>query len=111
MDCIFCKIAQGLVPSQKLYEDSSIVAFNDINPAAPVHILVVPREHIPSAAAIREGHYALMGHIWTKIPVLAKKHGLEQFRVVTNAGQHAGQTVEHLHFHILGGHKLNAALG
>ena len=111
MDCLFCKIAEGSIPSQTVYEDDRIVVFCDISPAAPVHVLVIPREHISSAVEIQQGHYDLLGHIWTKIPQIAKEQGLDQFRVITNAGQEAGQTVGHLHFHILGGHKLKAALG
>jgi len=106
MSCIFCKIVSGEIPSAKVYEDEKIYAFRDIQPQAPVHVLVVPKEHIESAAAITPGHAELMGRIWTTIPEIAKGEGLSQFRVVTNTGAEAGQTVNHLHFHIIGGRKL-----
>lgn len=111
MDCIFCKIAAGEIPSEKVYEDEKIYAFRDINPVAPVHILLIPREHIGSAAEIKPEDAGLMGHIWTKIPEIAKENGLSQFRAVSNSGAEAGQTVEHLHFHIIGGRKLAIDLG
>ena len=101
MDCIFCKIIEGLIPSEKIYEDDLCVAFYDIEPQTRVHALIVPRGHIPSAAAITEHHAALLGHIWTVIPKLAEQLGVaEGFRVVTNSGADAGQTVAHLHFHL-----------
>ena len=111
MDCLFCKIVNGEIPSKVVYQDSKIIAFHDISPAAPVHILVIPKTHIASAADIRPVHSSLLAHLWSKIPQIAKEHGLSQFRVVTNSGEDAGQTVAHLHFHILGGHKLQGFFG
>ena len=108
-DCLFCKIIAGDIPSAKVYEDELCYAFRDIAPQAPTHILVVPREHIPSCAAITAENAALVGHIFTVIAAIARSEGLEQsgYRVISNAGPDAGQTVPHLHFHILGGKRLN----
>ncbi len=103
MDCLFCKIAAGEIPAKKLYEDDRVVAFHDLNPQAPVHLLVIPKEHIESTAAIDDSHAALLGHLWTKIPVIARALGASEFRVVVNSGASAGQSVFHLHFHLLGG--------
>ncbi|MDR0325632.1 MAG: histidine triad nucleotide-binding protein [Oscillospiraceae bacterium] len=101
MNCIFCKIIEGSIPSAMVYQDDKLVAFNDINPAAPVHVLIVPREHIASAAAVTDAHAGLMGHIWATIPKIAAKLGIQDnFRVITNSGGEAGQTVFHLHFHL-----------
>jgi len=111
MDCIFCKIIAGEIPSTKVYEDGQIIAFRDIAPVAPVHVLVIPKAHIESVAGITGDHAGLMGHIWTKIPEIAKAEGLNQFRIVTNTGADANQTVNHLHFHIVGGRKLATAFG
>jgi len=106
-DCLFCKIADGAIPSKKLYEDAQVVAFYDINPQAKVHFLVVPKQHIPSAAALTEADGALLGHIFEVIARLAAQVGLENgYRVISNVGEDAGQTVKHLHFHVLGGEKL-----
>ena len=106
MDCIFCKIAAGEIPSNKVYEDEQIVAFYDIEPKAPVHVLVIPKQHITGAAAITEDNAAVVAHVFATIPQIAKTLGITDFRVVTNNGADAGQTVHHLHFHILGGGKL-----
>ena len=113
MDCIFCDVIAGKLPSVKLYQDEWFIAISDLAPAAPVHALLIPREHIESAAALEERHKELLGHIWTKVPEIAKKLGVEEsgFRIITNAGAHAGQTVRHLHFHLLGGRPLTVALG
>ncbi len=106
-DCIFCKIIKGEIPSKKVYEDELCYAFYDINPLAPVHFLVVPKQHIASAAEINEENAALTAHIFTVIARLAKELGFaEGFRVVTNCGADAGQTVHHLHFHVLAGREL-----
>lgn len=103
-DCIFCKIIKGEIPSTKVYEDELCYAFRDIAPAAPVHILVVPKAHIASAADITKHNSAIVSHIYEVIARLAKEEGLEGgYRVVTNVGPDAGQTVMHLHFHLLGG--------
>jgi histidine triad (HIT) family protein len=101
-DCLFCKIAAGEIPSNKLFEDDELVAFYDINPLAPVHFLVVPKAHIASAAELTEDNAQLLGHIFAVIARLCKELGCENgYRVVTNVGEDAGQTVKHLHFHVL----------
>ena len=102
-DCLFCMIAEGKIPSKKLYEDEQVVAFYDINPQAKVHFLVIPKKHITSAAALTEEDGALLGHIFAVIAKLAKEQGLDSYRVVSNCGEQAGQSVPHLHFHVLGG--------
>ena len=107
MDCLFCRIVAGEIPSTKVYEDDKVLAFRDIQPQAPTHILVIPKTHIASVAQITEENSALIGHIFTVIPMIAEREGLtEGYRVVSNCGDHAGQTVHHLHFHILGGKAL-----
>ena len=107
-DCIFCKIVAGEIPSNKAYEDQQVLAFYDINPMAKVHVLVIPKEHIPSAAAITGENSAVVAHCFEVIAKLAKELNLEDgFRVVSNCGPAAGQSVEHLHFHILGGQQLS----
>lgn len=103
MDCIFCKIAAGQIPSNKVYEDEQILAFYDIEPKAPVHVLVIPKTHISGASAITAENAAVVAHIFATIPQIAETLGITDFRVVTNNGADAGQTVHHLHFHILGG--------
>ena len=108
MDCLFCKIAAGEIPSAKVYEDDTILAFRDINPQAPTHILVIPKTHIGSVAELTEAHAPLVGHIFAVIPEIAAREGLTGgFRVVSNCGPDAGQSVPHLHFHILGGKELS----
>ena len=109
-NCIFCKIVKGDIPSKKLYEDDQVVAFYDVAPAAPVHVLVIPKEHVlESARAITSEHAALIAHIYEVIAKLAKEMGFsEGFRVVTNCGADAGQTVHHLHFHVLAGKQLGS---
>ena len=105
--CIFCKIAAGEIPSTKVYEDESILAFRDIQPMAPTHILVIPKEHIPSVDGITPENSGVVSHIFETIPAIARQEGLEKgYRVVSNCGPDAGQTVPHLHFHILGGKEL-----
>ena len=107
MDCLFCKIAGGEIPSNKLYEDEKILAFYDIDPKAPVHFLVIPKEHIRSAVEITEENSAIVAHIYEVIAKLAKELKLAKgFRVVTNIGEEGGQTVGHLHFHVLAGRSL-----
>ena len=104
MDCLFCKIAAGEIPSTKVYEDAHILAFRDIAPQAPTHILVIPKEHIGSVAEITPANSGVVAHIFEVIPLIAQTEGLVGgYRVVSNCGAHAGQTVHHLHFHILGG--------
>ena len=107
-DCLFCKIIAGDIPSSKVYEDDYVYAFRDIAPQAPVHILVVPKEHIASVGEITAENSAVVAHIFQVIPAIAKAEGLEGgYRVVSNCGSDAGQTVFHLHFHILGGKALS----
>lgn len=101
MSCVFCGVIDGKIPHTVVYEDDLILAFNDINPQTPVHVLIIPKEHIESAAALTEGHAGLMGHIWTVIPRIAAQLGVAgSFRVLTNSGANSGQTVFHLHFHL-----------
>ena len=107
MNCLFCKIIAGDIPSTKVYEDDLCYAFRDIAPQAPSHILVVPKAHIESCNGVTEENASVVAHIFTVIPQIAKAEGLEKgYRVVSNCGDDAGQTVHHLHFHILGGKKL-----
>lgn len=107
MDCLFCKIVAGEIPSTKVFEDDRVLAFRDINPQAPTHILVIPKTHIPSVDGITEENSPLVAHIFAVIPQIAQAEGLKNgYRVVSNCGQDAGQTVPHLHFHILGGKEL-----
>lgn len=106
-DCLFCKIVAGEIPSTKVYEDAQILAFRDIAPQAPTHILVIPKAHIGSVAEVTTDNSAVVAHIFEVIPVIAKAEGLDNgYRVVSNCGPDAGQTVHHLHFHILGGKEL-----
>ena len=106
-NCLFCKIIAGEIPSTKVYEDDQVLAFRDIAPQAPVHILVIPKTHIGSVAEITAENSGLVAHIFEVIPQIAKAEGLDNgYRVVSNCGDDAGQTVKHLHFHILGGKKL-----
>ncbi len=106
-NCLFCKIIAGDIPSTKVYEDDTILAFRDINPQAPTHILVIPKTHIPSVSAVSAENSQIVAHIFEVIPAIAKAEGLENgYRVVSNCGDDASQTVHHLHFHILGGKKL-----
>ncbi len=106
-NCLFCKIIAGEIPSTRVYEDDSVLAFRDIAPQAPTHILVIPKTHIPSVDGITAENSALVAHIFEVIPAIAKAEGLTNgYRVVSNCGADAGQTVPHLHFHILGGKTL-----
>ena len=103
-DCLFCKIINGEIPSKKLYEDEKILAFYDISPIAPVHFLVIPKQHIASVDAIDADNSAIVAYIFQKLGELAKLAGIENgYRVISNCGDDAGQTVHHLHFHVLGG--------
>lgn len=103
-DCLFCRIAAGEIPSSQVYSDELVYAFNDIDPQAPTHFLVIPREHITSCAAVNAENSAVVAHIFEVIAELAKKLGFtDGFRVVSNCGASAGQSVEHLHFHVLSG--------
>ena len=106
-NCLFCKIIAGDLPSTKVYEDETVLAFRDIAPQAPTHILVIPKAHIGSVAEITGENSTVVAHIFEVIAAIAKAEGLENgYRVVSNCGDDAGQTVHHLHFHILGGKKL-----
>ena len=108
MNCLFCKIIAGDIPSNKVYEDEKILAFRDIAPQAPTHILVVPKAHIADCNGITAENAEVVAHIFSVIPQIAKDEGLENgYRVVSNCGADAGQTVQHLHFHILGGKQLS----
>ena len=107
MNCLFCKIIAGDIPSTKVYEDDLVLAFRDIAPQAPTHILVIPKQHLDSCNAVTAENSAVVAHIFQVIPQIAKTEGLEGgYRVVSNCGSDAGQTVPHLHFHILGGKQL-----
>ena len=107
-DCLFCKIAGGIIPSTKVYEDETVLAFRDIAPQAPTHILVIPKAHIGSVAEITAENCHVVAHIFRVIPAIAQAEGLENgYRVVSNCGPDAGQSVQHLHFHILGGKTLS----
>ena len=110
-DCIFCKIANKEIPSACLYDDEFVFAFKDINPQAPVHFLVIPKEHIPSAGAVTAENSAVVAKCFEVIAKLAKEQGLDGgFRVISNCGDDAGQTVHHLHFHVLAGTKMGEGL-
>ena len=112
MDCIFCSIIKGDIPSTKVFENDKIYAFRDINPMAPVHILIVPKEHISSADEISADNSGYIAAIFEAIPKIAKAEGLENgYRVITNCGEDGCQSVKHLHFHLLGGKKLPESLG
>lgn len=107
-DCIFCKIIKKEIPSSIVYEDSEIIAFRDINPSAPVHILVIPKKHIESLIELKQEDEILIGKIYTVINKIAKQENIDEkgFRVIVNCGEDGGQEVKHLHFHLLGGRKL-----
>ena len=106
-NCLFCKIVAGSIPSTKVYEDETVLAFRDIAPMAPTHILVIPKTHIPSVDGVTLENSTVVAHIFEVIPQIAKAENLENgYRVVSNCGPDAGQTVPHLHFHILGGKQL-----
>ncbi len=106
--CLFCKIIAGEIPSDTVYEDDSIVAFNDINPVAPVHQLIIPRRHVESAADLGHAHADLLGQLFEVAASLAAKAGLPDkgYRLVTNVGADGGQSVPHLHFHLIGGRRM-----
>lgn len=107
MDCVFCEIAKGNIPSKKAYEDDTVLAFYDLEPQAPVHILLIPKEHIASAAEINAQNSGIVAHIFEVAAKLAEENHLEKgYRVVTNVGEEGGQSVKHLHFHLLGGRSM-----
>jgi histidine triad (HIT) family protein len=103
-DCIFCRIAKGEIPSKKIYEDDDVLVFHDINPAAPVHLLMIPKQHVESLITVQEQHGALLGKMLVLAPRLAREQGAtDGFRIVINNGPDGGQEVYHLHVHVLGG--------
>jgi histidine triad (HIT) family protein len=108
MNCLFCSIISGDIPSKKIFEDETVYAFYDINPQAPVHFLVIPKQHIDSAAEITSGNSTIVAHVFEVIAQLAKELSLENgYRVITNCGSDGAQSVKHLHFHVLGGKRLS----
>ncbi|MEW9701602.1 histidine triad nucleotide-binding protein [Paenibacillus sp. SI8] len=111
-DCIFCKIVEGVLPSKKVYEDDEVLGFYDIEPGAPIHVLIIPKKHIPSLDAASSEDWAVLGQIQKAAQQIARELGVEEsgYRVVTNIGANAGQIVHHLHYHLMGGAKL-APLG
>jgi histidine triad (HIT) family protein len=107
MSCLFCKIASGEIRSTAVYQDERVYAFADINPMAPTHVLIVPREHITSLAEATTEHSALLGHLMSVAAEIARSKGLTKgYRVVVNTGEYGGQTVDHLHLHLLGGRQM-----
>lgn len=106
-DCLFCRIIRGDIPSQKVYEDRLCYAFSDIAPQAPTHFLVIPKAHIESVAALNGDNAAVVGHIFSVIARVAAELGMSSYRVVSNVGEQAGQSVFHLHFHVLGGRDMS----
>lgn len=107
-DCLFCKLVSGDIPSDKVYEDEYVLAFRDIRPQAPVHVLLIPKHHIASAQTASQEHADLLGHLHAVIPSIASKEGIDEkgYRVVSNVGTYGQQTVPHLHYHVLGGRQL-----
>lgn len=112
MDCLFCKILAGEIPSKKVYENEYVYAFYDINPVAPVHVIVIPKLHIESANEINSSNIEHVKEVFETIPLIAKELGIanDGYRVITNIGENGGQTIKHLHFHIIGGTKLGEKL-
>lgn len=112
-DCIFCKIINGDIPSKKIYEDDKVLAFHDISPEAPVHFLVIPKKHIGSVNEITEENSSVIAHIFTIINKIVKELNVADtgYRVVTNCGVHGGQTVEHIHFHVMAGREMTWPAG
>ena len=108
-DCLFCRIAAGTIPSSQLFADDSVIAFRDIAPKAPVHVLLIPRAHLTSASQLGEGTGSLLGHLFAVANQIARQEGIAEsgFRVVTNVGPDSGNTVPHLHFHLLGGRMMS----
>ena len=111
MDCLFCAIIKGEIPSSKVFEDEKCYAFRDINPQAPVHCLIVPKKHVASADEINEENCEIVSHIFSVIPKIAKSLGLENgYRVITNVGEDGCQSIKHIHFHLVGGKKLSETM-
>jgi histidine triad (HIT) family protein len=113
MSCIFCQIVAGKVPSEILYQDEEVIAFRDINPQAPTHLIIIPKKHIPSLAHLSQAESPLIGHMVNVANQLAKKEGVAEkgYRLAINCGEQGGQVVSHLHMHLLGGRKLSDTLG
>ena len=111
-NCIFCKIIKGEIPSSKVYEDEEILAFNDIDPAAPIHVLVIPKKHISSLAEMKDGDEQIISKIYKVINEISEKQGFKEngYRVIVNCGDDGGQEVKHIHFHVLGGKKLGVKI-
>ena len=103
VNCIFCKIAEGSIPSDTIFEDKIVRVFKDINPKAPVHILVIPKEHVESIAHLEDGHAQIVAHMVDTAKKVAKDYGLKGYKLVFNVGREGGQVIDHLHLHILGG--------
>ena len=111
MDCLFCAIIKGEIPSTKVFEDDKCYAFRDINPQAPVHCLIVPKDHVASADEINSENCDIVSHIFSVIPEIAKSLGLKNgYRVITNVGEDGCQSVKHIHFHLVGGKKLSETM-
>lgn len=112
MDCIFCKIVSGDIPSKKVYEDKQVIAFHDIRPAAPVHILVIPKKHIASMNEVEEGDWGLVGAMHKAAQQIAREVGIADngYRLINNCGKDGGQEVFHIHYHLLGGTKMSTLL-
>lgn len=108
--CVFCEIIAGNIPSTKVYEDEQCLAFKDLNPQAPVHVLVVPKVHVASMNEVTPENSGYVAHIFEMIPKIAASQGIDSYRVIANCGEDAGQTVQHLHFHILGGVKMKEGI-
>ncbi len=113
MDCVFCKIVAGEIPSEILYQDEKVIAFRDISPQAPTHLLIIPRKHIPSLAHLSEAETPLIGHMTKVANQLARQEGVFEsgYRLVINCGEQGGQIVPHLHMHLLGGRNLSGVMG
>ena len=113
MDCVFCQIVAGQIPADILYQDEEVIAFRDISPVAPTHLLIIPRKHIPSLAHLSEAESSLIGDMVNTANQLAKREGIAEsgYRLVINCGEQGGQLVPHLHMHLIGGRQLSAALG
>jgi histidine triad (HIT) family protein len=113
MDCIFCQIVAGKIPSEILYQDEEVIAFRDINPQAPAHLIIIPKRHIPSLVHLMDSDSSLIGHMVNIANQLAKREGVSEsgYRLVINCGEQGGQLVPHLHLHLIGGRKLSDTLG
>ena len=113
MDCVFCQIVAGKIPSETLYQDEEVIAFRDINPLAPTHVLIIPKRHIASLAQLTDDEMPLVGHMARVANQLAREEGVAEsgYRLVINSGEQGGQLVPHLHMHLLGGRRLSDAIG